>query len=297
MTSQNADAEPPDLNAALDRRHLSAVANASPTESVMASIARKVLAATSIPASSAAMEYLGTYTWWGKWQERDRHLQKEIIGDLRVTYFPLLSLDQVTPSELAAPIIDRIARTQLAGGNDKDQLAANRYAVERLATAFALLPPCAAAPLYVPLHDLVRDPVTRLYAGPMFSRLADAGPPAVEDLAYLIKMSLSDNHSGTSLLEWQNLDKPAIDAALKGLIALGPQAKIAAPVVIAALQDPLATDFTYRDPPYQWKAMEALVRMGELETLRQMYAGKPNARPFEGVLLHPSKISTTECPR
>jgi hypothetical protein len=297
MTSRNADAEPPDLNAALDRWHLTAAANASPAESVMASVARKVLADTSIPASSAAMQYLGNYAWWGKWHERDRQLQKEIIGDLRVTYFPLLSSDQVTPSELAAPIIDRIVRTQLAEGNDKNQLAANRYAVERLATAFALLPPCAATPLYVPLHDLARDPVTRLYAGPMFSRLADAGPPAVEDLADLIKTSLSDNHSGMALLEWQKWDKPAIEAALKGLIALGPRAKVAAPVVIAALQDPLATDFTYRDAPYEWKAMEALIRMGELETLRQMYAGKPNARRFEEVLLHPSKITSTECTR
>jgi len=296
MTSQNVEAEPPDINAALKRWHLSAPDNVSPAEAAMASVARKVLADASLPAASAAMQYLGTYVWWGKWAERDRELQKDIIRDLRVTYFPFASWNEVTPNELAAPIVDRIVSTPLVKASDQKQLNANRKAVGRLATAFSLLPPCAAAPFYAALHGIARDPVRRLYAGPMFSRLADAGPPAVEDLVYLIKTSLSDDHSGTSIFAWRDKDKPAIDAALKGLIALGPRARAAAPVVVAALQNKLATYSFYLDRPYEWEAMEALIRMGELETLRRMYAGKPNAPHIEGVLLHPSRVGSTECP-
>jgi len=296
MTSQNLETEPPDIDAALNRWHLSAPDNATPAETTMVSVARKVLADASLPAASAAMQYLGTYVWWGKWVERDRELQKDIIRDLRVTYFPIASRNEVTPSELAAPILDRIVSTPLVKASDQKQLEANREAVGRLATVFSLLPPCAAAPFYAALHGIARDPVRRLYAGPMFSRLADAGPPAVEDLVYLIKTSLSDDHSGTSISAWRDTDKTTIDAALKGLIALGPRARAAAPVVIAALQDKLATYSFYLERPYEWEAMEALIRMGEIETLRRMYAGKSGASNVDAVLRHPSKVGGTECP-
>ncbi len=85
------------------------------------------------------------------------------------------------------------------------------------------------------------------------------------------------------------------DAALKplGCVCLS---QGEGPVVVAALQNKLATYSFYLDRPYEWEAMEALIRMGELETLRRMYAGKPNAPHIEGVLLHPSRVGSTECP-
>jgi hypothetical protein len=42
--------------------------------------------------------------------------------------------------------------------------------------------------------------------------------------------------------------------------------------------------------------MEALIRMGEVETLRQIYAGNSEAARLEGVLLHPTDVGTAGCP-
>jgi hypothetical protein len=75
----------------------------------------------------------------------------------------------------------------------------------------------------------------------MLSRLADAGPRAVEDFVYLIETVLSVGHAGKSISDWGDKDKPAIDVAFKGLAALGTRARAAAPAVIAALRDKLAT--------------------------------------------------------
>jgi hypothetical protein len=295
MTSQNVEAEPPDIDAALKRWHLRAPDNVTPAEAAMASVARKVLADPALPAASAAMQYLGSYVWFGGWGGRDRELQSEIIRDLRVTDFGFALPHEATPIELAEPILDRIVSTPLTKESDQKQFEAGRNVVENLAKAFLLLPPCAAAPFYSALRGIAKDPVRRSYAGPMLSRLADAGPRAVEDFEFLIETGLSSGHT-KSLSEWGATDKPAMEAAFKGLVALGPQARAAAPVVIAALQDKLATHVFYLDSPYEWEAMQALVRMDELETLRRMYAGKPNATQIEGVLLHPSKVGTTACP-
>jgi hypothetical protein len=114
-------------------------------------------------------------------------------------------------------------------------LDANRRAVRRLAGAFSLLPPCAAAPYYAELQGIAKDPARRSYASPMLSRLADAGSRAVDDLVSLIETGLSAGHTDKSLVEWGDKDKPVIDAALKGLAALGSRGRAAVPVVIAAL--------------------------------------------------------------
>ena len=63
----------------------------------------------------------------------------------------------------------------------------------------------------------------------------------------------------------------------QGLTALGSRDRAPAPVVIASLQDKIATCSFYLERSYDTEAMEALIRMGELETLRRMYAGKSDA--------------------
>jgi hypothetical protein len=242
------------------------------------------------------MQYLASYVWLGDWKGRDRALQKDIIRDLRVTDFPFTPSQGLTPPEFAEPILDRIANTPLIEERDQKQLDANRKAVRRLAAAFSLLPPCAAASFYSALQGIAKDPIRRLYASPMLSRLADAGPRAVEDFVYLIETSLSAGRSAPPISEWSDKDKPAIDAAFKGLAALGTRGRAAAPAVIAALQDKLATYSFYLDRSYDTEAMEALIRMGEVETLRRMYAGKSDAARIEGVLLHLTGVGSTGCP-
>jgi hypothetical protein len=41
--------------------------------------------------------------------------------------------------------------------------------------------------------------------------------------------------------------------------------------------------------------MEALIRMGEVETLRRMYPEKSDAACIEGVRLHVTGLGSTEC--
>jgi hypothetical protein len=57
----------------------------------------------------------------------------------------------------------------------------------------------------------------------------------------MMETVLSVGHAGKSISDWGDKDKPAIDAAFKGLAALGTRARAAAPAVIAALRDKLAT--------------------------------------------------------
>jgi hypothetical protein len=199
MTSQNVEAEPPDIDAWPKRWHLSAVENVSPPEGAMTLVARNVLADASLPAASAAMQYLASYVWLGDWNGRDRALQKAIIRDLSVTDFPFEPSQGVTPPEFAEPILDGISNRPLIEERDQKQLDANRKAVRRMAAAFSLLPPCATASFYSALQGIAKDPVRRLYTGPMLSRLADAGPRAVEDFVYLIETVLSAGHAGKSI--------------------------------------------------------------------------------------------------
>lgn len=79
------------------------------------------------------------------------------------------------------------------------------------------------------------------------SRLADAGPRAVEDFVYLIETVLAAGHAAKSISEWGDKDKPAIDAAFKGLAALEARGRAAARAVIAALRDKFATYSFYLD--------------------------------------------------
>jgi hypothetical protein len=130
----------------------------------------------------------------------------------------------------------------------------------------------------------------------MLSPLADAGPRAVEDFIFPIETGLSAGRTAKSISEWSDKDKPAIDAAFKGLAALGTSGRGAAPAVIAALQDKLARYSFYLDRSYDTEAMEALIRMGEVETLPRMYAGKSDAARIEGVLLHLTGAGGNGCP-
>jgi hypothetical protein len=283
MTSQDIEAPDIDLAAWLKRWHLSASDDLLPAEADMAGVARKVLADETLPPASAAMQYLASYVWFGGWGGRDRELQAAIIRDRRVADFPYVRWRDVTPPQLAQPIVDRIASTALSGDIDQGQLRANREVVRRLAEIFSLLPACAAAPMQTALHAIARDAARRPYASAMFARLADAGPPAVEDLEFLVTASLAASRDAKFKWEWVKTDGQTLIAALKGLAKLGPRAVAAAPTVVAALKGDLAAYANVSGQDLQAAGIETLISMGEIAAVRSLYAQSKDVKKVEGI--------------
>jgi hypothetical protein len=273
-TSNITEAKPIDLDGQLKRWNLSSVDAPAPAETEMAPLARKILADPALPSASAAMQFLATYVWSDGWNGKNRALQAAIIRDSRVTDFSFAPSQKVTPREFAEPILDRIADTNLSEMADQKRLEANRAAVTRLAHVFSLLPSCTAAPMQSALRTIARDDVRRPYAGAIFSRLADAGPGAVEDFEYLLKTSLAAVGHFKYHWEWEKTEGQVVIAALEGLVKLGPSGKAAAPEVVAILKDKAAMfEFELAIPREMPGAgMSALISMGEIETLRSLYA-------------------------
>ncbi len=202
---------------------------------------------------------------------RYRVLQADIIRDRRVTDFPFAPSQQVTPGELAEPILDRIANADVSETVDQKQLEANRTAVTRLARVFSLLPACAAAPMQHDLQIIAHDDARRPYASAIFSRLADAGPSSAGDFSYLLTTSVAAIGNVKYRWEWEKTEGQVVIVALEGLAKLGPSGKAAASAVVAALKDQAAMsalEFTHEMPNV---GIIALTSLGEIETLRNLY--------------------------
>ena len=139
-------------------------------------LARRLLADTTIPSASAAMQFLAAYPWLNGWPTTDFDIVAAIIRDGRVTEFPPPRRGNPTPVAAARPIIDRILATDPSSPVDPTVRNGNRHAIDVLAQVFAQLPPCAAAPFHDDLRRLAAEEARRHYVTPMLLRIADAVP-------------------------------------------------------------------------------------------------------------------------
>lgn len=284
VTWHTVEARPIDLNGWLRRWHLYSADGIVPAQkTVVDALVKKVLADPNLPAASASMQFLAAYAWFNDWNDRDRSLQAAIIRDPRVTDFSFVP-NKPTPEELARPLLDRILNTPVAEPADREQSKANRRAVERLAAAFSRLPACATVSMQSELRAMAHDEVRRPYAAEALAMLADSGPTAVDDFEYLLRASREAVPNYKYVWDWRHAEGRLMIAALAGLTRLGPPAKAAAADVAAVLQDKSAmSGFEIDVPPTMPAAgVDTLISMGEIERLRNLYAGTSRAPLVEG---------------
>ena len=268
MTSRLTEPRRVDLAAVMETHGLGRHDGTVPSEADMSALARKVLADSSIPHASAAMQFLASYPWSDGWRRDDLDTVAAIIRDQRVTDFPgapWLQKDHETPAELAQPIIDRVMASDLSEPRSRTECG-QRCAVRILAQIFSLLPPGAAAPEYDELLGLTKDPTRRPYIAAMFSRLADAGPQSLAELEGLIEDGLKEGHVAEDKTAWAMSDGCMVPVGLYGLSRLGDAARPAKAMALAAAKDELAKDFCGGE--LQNAGELALLHMGEIDALK-----------------------------
>jgi hypothetical protein len=153
--------------------------------------------------------------------------------------------------------------------------------ITRLAQVFALLPACAAAPVQAALDRIAHDEMRRVYAAPLFVRLADDGPHGIADLRYLMDVGLARLAAVMPhRWEWNCTDGKYMLTALQGAQMLGTAGKDLASTIETVLGNELSRP-SLANQDVLYAAQNALLKMGAFDAVRQAYAGAKNPTEIE----------------
>jgi hypothetical protein len=282
MTRNEIDPKPIDLDAWLQKWGLVPRRNLVTTRPDLTALARKLLADPLLPPNSAAAQFLASYPWFGGWEGRDRAVSAAIIRDSRITDFPRASREDVTPPELARPLLDRIVSTDIGSALARNERIQRQQMITRLAQVFALLPACTA-PVQTLMDRIAHDETRRVYAAPLFVRLADDGPQGIADLRYLMDVGLARLAAiMPHRWEWNYTDGKYMLSALQGAQTLGTAGKDLAPTIETVLRNEFElSQRSLANQDVLYAAQNALLKMGAFDALRRAYAGAKSPTEIE----------------